>query len=260
MVERRPNESALRALLTVLGVAVICALLVSMTAVTLRPYYIANLEAERRAQLESILGALSGTMGAVTADDVETRVVELNSGGYSKTVDPVTYDARRAATDPNRSIAISPEMDLAGIKRRPNHAVVFIVRGADQKIQAVILPVHGSGYQSTLYGFLALTEDTNTVLALKFYEQNDTPGIGARIQDPDWEALWPGKRVFDETGAVRIGVARGKVARSSVDADYQVDGISGATRTSLGVNGIVRFWLGDLGFGRFLERVRQGQG
>jgi Na+-transporting NADH:ubiquinone oxidoreductase subunit C len=116
------------------------------------------------------------------------------------------------------------------------------------------------GYQSTLYGFLALTEDTNTVLALKFYEQNDTPGIGGRIQDPDWEALWPGKRVFDKAGVLRIGVARGKVARSSANADYQVDGISGATRTSLGVNGLVRFWLGDLGFGRFLKRVRRGEG
>ena len=260
MAERRPDDSPLRALVTVLGVAVICALLVSITAVTLRPYYIANLEAERRAQLESILDALSGTMGDVTPEDVETRVVELDSGRYSETVDPVTYDARRAATDPNRSVAIAPEMDLAGIKRRANHAVVFIVRGADQKIRALILPVHGSGYQSALYGFLALTEDTKTALALKFYEQNDTPGIGGRIQDPDWEALWSGKRVFDEAGVLRIGVARGKVARSSADADYQVDGISGATRTSLGVNGLVRFWLGDLGFGRFLERVRRGEG
>ena len=260
MAERRPDDSPLRALVMVLGVAVICALLVSMTAVTLRPYYIANLEAERRAQLESILGALSGAIGDVTPEDVETRVVELDSGRYSETVDPVTYDARRAATDPNRSVAIPSNMDLAGIKRRANHAVVFIVRGADQKVRALILPVHGSGYQSTLYGFLALAEDTNTVLALKFYEQNDTPGIGARIQDSDWEALWPGKQVFDESGVLRIGVARGKVVRGSADADYQVDGISGATRTSLGVNGIVRFWLGDLGFGRFLERVRRGEG
>lgn len=260
MAKRRSDDSPLRALVTVLGVAVVCALLVSMTAVTLRPYYIANIEAERRAQLESILGALSGSIGDVTPEDVETRAVELDSGHYSESIDPVTYDARRAATDPSRSIAISPEMDLAGIKRRANHAVVFIVRGEDKRIQALILPVHGSGYQSTLYGFLALAEDTNTVLALKFYEQNDTPGIGGRIQDPDWEALWPGKHVFDEAGVLRIGVARGKVAPSSADADYQVDGISGATRTSLGVNGLVRFWLSDLGFGRFLERVRRGEG
>lgn len=260
MVEHRLDDSPLRALLTVLGVAVICALLVSITAVMLRPYYIANLEAERRAQLESILGALSGAMGDVTPEDVETRVVELDSGRYSETVDPITYDARRAATDTNRSVAIPPEMDLAGIKRRANHAVVFVVRGTDQKVRALILPVYGSGYQSTLYGFLALAEDTNTVLALKFYEQNDTPGIGARIQDPAWEGLWPGKRVIDEDGVLRIGVARGKVAPSSADADFQVDGISGATRTSLGVNGLVRFWLGDLGFGHFLERVRRGEG
>jgi Na+-transporting NADH:ubiquinone oxidoreductase subunit C len=260
MVERQPDDSALRALATVLGVAVICALLVSMTAVTLRPYYnIAKFEAERRAALESIVGALSGAMGVVTPDDVETWVVELDSGRYSKTVDPVTYDARQATTDPDHSVSIPPEMDLARIKRRANHAVVYIVRGEDKKAQAVILPVHGSGYQSTLYGFLALAIDTNTVLALKFYEQAETPGIGDRILDSDWEALWPGKRVFDETGTVRIGVDRGKVAPGSADADYLVDGISGATRTSLGVNRIMRFWLSDLGFGPFLERMHRGE-
>lgn len=261
MVERRADESALKALLTVLGVAVICASLVSITAVTLRPYYkIAKFEAERRSAFESILGALSGQLGAVAFEHVDTRVVELDSGRYTDTVDPATYDSRRAAADPKHSIAIPREMDLARIKRRANHAIVYIVRGEDKSAQAFILPIHGSGYQSELYGFLVLAGDTNKVLALKFYEQGDTPGIGERIQDPDWEALWSGKRVFDDVGVLRIGVARGQVPPGSADAEYLVDGISGATRTSRGVSRTVRFWLGDQGFGPFLERVRRGEG
>jgi Na+-transporting NADH:ubiquinone oxidoreductase subunit C len=254
------TDSAARALMTAVGVAMVCALVVSFVAVTLRPYYLANLEADRNLQLESILNALSQTAGDIDPGDVEARVVELDSGLYSRTLDPLTYDARKAATDPTASTLIPPQFDLAGIKHRPDHAVVFIMRNRDGTIRILILPVYGVGYQSTLYGYLALAADTNTVLALRFYEQNDTPGIGARIQDPAWEALWSGKRVFDDAGGLRIGVARGRVTGGSTDFDYMVDAVSGATRTSLGVHGLLRFWLGDFGFGPYLARVREGGG
>ncbi|MDJ0956620.1 MAG: NADH:ubiquinone reductase (Na(+)-transporting) subunit C [Arenicellales bacterium] len=260
MVERTVEDNPLRALLTALAVAVVCALVVSYSAVTLRPLYVANVEAERQARLESILTALPETMGKVDIADVRARVVELNSGVYTDDVDATTFDPAKAILDVNLSIAVPPERDLAGIKRRAHHAVVYIVHDEGGAPRALILPVYGSGYQSTLYGFLALTADTQTVLGLKFYEQNDTPGIGARIQDPDWEALWPGKMVYDDTGRLRLGVARGQVAPSSEEAEFIVDGISGATRTSLGVHELVRFWLGDYGFGPYLERVRNDRG
>jgi Na+-transporting NADH:ubiquinone oxidoreductase subunit C len=243
-----------------LGVALVCALLVSVTAVGLRPLYLANLEAERMAQLGSVLQAVSAVTGEITPGDVEARVVELASGRYSETLDADTYDARKAATDPNSSVVISPHLDIAGINRRAKHATVFIVRDPGGAVRLLILPVHGSGYQSTLYAFLAIKGDTSTVLALKFYEQGETPGMGGRVQDPAWEALWAGKRIADEDGTVRIGVARGRVAHGSDDEAYQVDGISGATRTSVGVHRLLRFWLGDFGFGPYLDRVRRGEG
>ena len=273
MAENTVSENPVQALAMLVGVAVVCALLVSVTAVKLRPYYLANLEAHRLAQLESILGALSGsaylesilgTLSGITrevaAPDIESRVVELASGRYADKLDPATFDARKAAADPDSSVPIPPDRDLAGIKRRARYATVFLVRDASGDVELIILPVHGSGYQSSLYGFLALTGDTSTVVALKFYEQGDTPGMGARIQEPSWEALWPGKRVYDAAGTLRIGVARGEVAPGSIDAEHMVDGISGATRTSQGVHGLLRFWLGDFGFGPYLERVRRGEG
>lgn len=260
MVENAVRENPVKALLVVVGVAVVCAFLVSLSAVKLRPHYAANLEAYRLAQLESILAALSQTGFEVSAQDIESRVVELSSGRYSDRLNPATFDARKAAADPGTSIAIPPHRDAAGIGRRALYATVFLVRDAERNVELLILPVHGSGYQSTLRGFLALAGDTATVVALRFYEQGDTPGIGARIQDPTWEALWPGKSVYDDTGTLRLGVARGGVSPGSGEAEHMVDGISGATRTSQGVHGLLRFWLGDLGFGPYLERVRQGKG
>jgi Na+-transporting NADH:ubiquinone oxidoreductase subunit C len=260
MAEHAIDENRIRTLLMLLGVAVVCALLVSVSAVKLRPYHVANLEAHRSAQLGSIFGALSGTAHEIKAAGIESRVVELASGRYADKIDAATFDARKAATDPDASIAIPSGRDIAGIKRRAKHATVFLDRDANGDIELIILPVRGSGYQSPLYGFLALAGDTSTVMALTFYEQGDTPGMGGRIQDPSWEALWPGKRVYDDTGTLRIGVARGKVTPGSSDADHMVDGISGATRTSQGVHGLLQFWVGDLGFGPYLERVRRGEG
>ncbi len=255
MVDNAISERPSKALQVVLSVALVCALLVSLTAVTLRPYYLANLEEERMARLASILEALGDVAGGIGPEDIEARVVNLQSGDYSDSIDPDTYDARKAANDPNQSIAIPVESDVAGIKRREKHAVVYLVRDSSANIAVLILPVWGVGYQSSLYGYLALAADANEILALKFYEQGETPGLGNRIQEPDWEALWPGKRAFDEAGAVSI-----QVGGKGGDSLNRVDGISGATRTSLGVNGLVRFWLSDLGFGPYLKRVRQGEG
>jgi len=248
------SDSPLKALKTALVVALICALLVSITAVSLRPLYLANLEAERMERLASILRTLDQVAGGMQPKDIEARVVKLENGAYADDVEPATYDARRAANDPGKSISIPPQQDLAGIKRRANHAVVYLIRNSNRKISAVILPVRGVGYQSALYGYLALAADANEILALKFYEQGETPGLGSRIQNPDWEALWPGNQAFDDSGKLTIRVGGG----GSFSGD-RVDGISGATRTTTGVDRLIRFWLGEFGFGPYLMRIRDGE-
>jgi Na+-transporting NADH:ubiquinone oxidoreductase subunit C len=123
------------------------------------------------------------------------------------------------------------------------------------------LPVYGTGYISTLRGYLALDADLNTIRGLSFYEHAETPGLGSEIENPRWRELWVGKRARDAAGALRLGVARGAVDPDSPDADFLVDGISGATRTGVGVTNLLRFWLGPDGFGPFLERLaREGGG
>jgi len=255
MADGKVTDTPMKALKTALLVALACALLVSFTAVSLRPLYLANLEAERMARLASILEAMEQVAGGLKPEDIEARVVNLDTGNYADDIDAATYDARRAANDPAKSIDIPAQQDLAGIKRRADHAVVYLIRNANRKLDALILPVRGVGYQSALYGYLALAADANSILALKFYEQGETPGLGSRIQDPDWEALWPGNQAFDETGRVSI-----RVGRSTDIGGDRVDGISGATRTTNGVDRLVQFWLGDFGFGHYLKRVRGGDG
>ena len=107
------------------------------------------------------------------------------------------------------------------------------------------------------HGFLALQADTRGVFGLQFYEHAETPGLGGEVDNPGWQALWRGKPLYDERGALRIEVVKGKV-QSGTNAAYQVDGLAGATFTSLGVSNMLRFWLGEQGFGPYLAKVREG--
>ena len=247
-----------KALIVALTVGFICAVLVSAVSVGLRPLQKANIEAERVAQLELVIKALSGIGSVQSINDLVVRIVDLETGQYTDGIDAATFNAERAATQPASSIALAADSDIAGLKRRERHALIYLVLDAQQRPDLIILPIRGRGYQSMLYAWLALDGDTQTVRALKFYQHGETPGVGARILEPEWEGQWQGLRAFDDQGVLRIGVKR--QAGSSFDeyATYKVDAISGATRTTQGVDGMVRFWLGKDGFAPFLKRLQQG--
>ncbi len=253
------TDTTARSLGVTLAVAFVCALLVSMVAVKLRPIQQANVEAERIAQLELVLEALSDIGNSMTIDKLEARFVELESGAFDDGIDAASFDAQRAAVKPDSSTVIPAELDLAGLKRRALHAQVYLVRDATGDVELVILPVSGRGYQSTLRAWLVMDGDARVVRALKFYQHGETPGVGARIDEPEWEKQWRDLPAWDEDGVLRIGVRSKSGGASGDDAFFQVDGISGATRTTQGVDGMMRFWLGEFGFGPFLQRLRGEQ-
>ena len=257
MSEAVAKDTTSRALVVALALALVCGLLVSVVAVSLRPMQKANIEAERIAQLELVLSALSNVGHPHNIESLDARVVELASGRFDDNIDPATFDAERAAARPASSVAIPTDLDLAGLKRRALHSLVYLVHDADSRIELIILPVSGRGYQSTLRAWLVLDGDALTVRALKFYQHGETPGVGARIEEPEWEAQWRGLRAYDDDGVARIGVRLHAGGGFNEYAEYQVDGISGATRTTQGVDGMMRFWLGETGFAHFLRNIRE---
>lgn len=251
-----PNTSHLKAIVVVLLVSVVCAVAVSVTAVVLRPLQRANLEAGRKAQLAVLLQGLpraGRSGGAIERQEIDTVLVDLAEGSIVKELDPLTYDQRAAAAGQATSVAVPSSADIAGIGRRAKYAPVHLVR-RQSKLELVILPVRGAGYQSMLYGYLALNPDLTTVAALTFYEQAETPGLGDRVTSPAWLSKWPGTAIMDQDGNLRVDVVQDGAKRP-----YEVDGISGATRTGKGVAKLLRFWLGDWGFGPFLKRLGSGE-
>jgi Na+-transporting NADH:ubiquinone oxidoreductase subunit C len=257
----RPNESFSKTLFVAVAVCLVCSLFVSTVAVLLAPRQAANREHERKQKMAAILTAvpeiatLVETAGAI---QLEARIVDLDTGQYVDELDPTTYDQRDAAEDPRLSVVIPPDRDIAGLGRRAVYAQVYLLRNDASEIQLIVLPVRGAGFNAMMYGYLALGADFNTIRGVTFYEHEETPGLGGEIDNPKWLARWPGKRVRDESMRIRVRVASGKVDSESPDAAYEVDAITGATWTSGGVSNLLRFWLGDDGFGPYIERLVAG--
>ncbi len=241
------------------GVCVFWSVLVSAAAVGLRQRQKENKIAERR---RNILVAADLYDETVPLDEafkqVEAKIVDLATGEYvgESELNPEQFDQRTAAKDPELGIAIKPEHDLARIKRREKYSFVYrIVK--DDKLDQVVLPINGKGLWSTLYGFIALDADMETIRGITFYEHKETPGLGGKVDDVKWKEKWVGKLAFDDGGNVQIKVARGTVDPNRPEAKHQVDGIAGATLTAVGVSNLVQYWLGENAFGPFLEKQRE---
>lgn len=245
-----------RALLVVFIVAITCATAVSLTAVVLEPAREAHRAAERQEILRSLIARVPG-VGDVLGDaagQVEARLVDLETGDHAPVDDPAA-DGTAGTAD----VAIPPELDVAGLGRRPARQVVYVLE-RDGRVVLVVLPVSGRGYASIMRGHLALEGDGDTVVALTITEHSETPGLGARIADPAWREEWQGKRVRGSDGALRLRVADAAVDPTSSAARHEVDAITGATRTGLGITNMLRYWLGDHGYGPFLDRLREEGG
>ncbi len=250
-----PNDSPVKSIVVTLLVCIVASVLVTSTAVLLRPKQIANKQSE---QTQRIAEILQGTrdVGDVDIAGLTARVVDLATGNYIDGMDPASFDPRQIAREPEDSVSIPPELDVAQIKRRAKYAVVHLLLQND-KPEIIVLPVHGRGFASTLYGYIGLSGDTKTVTGLAFYEHGETPGLGALVDDPGWRRMWVGKKVWDAAGEVGLGVARGPVVAGTPEAESQVDGLTGATWTGQGVTSLLRYWLGDHGFGPYLKNVKR---
>lgn len=249
----RPNDDRVKVFGVAILVALVSAVVVSTASVTLKPLQEAHLEAERAVRMEAMLDALPGmrdVMEEAGVDTLETRIVDLAAGAFTDAVDPASYDMQAAAADPELSVGIPADLDLGRLRRRALYAPIYLLE-KDSDLQLIVLPVEGTGYQSAIRAMLALEPDLATVAALTILEQDETPGLGARIEEPEWQAQWPGKQVADADGSIVISVVRGQAS-----GPHEVDGISGATLTSDGVQNMLRYWLGEHGYGPFLNRLK----
>jgi len=243
-----------KTLFVVIALSLVCSIIVSTAAVGLRDKQKVNAVLDKQSKIVEVAGINeSGSVPELFAKYIEPRLIDFKTGNFVDG-DATAYDQRKASKDPAQSIKLTAEQDKAKIIRRANTGVVYLVKSGDE-ISKVIVPVHGNGLWSMMYAFVAVETDGNTVSGITYYEQGETPGLGGEVENPSWRAQFVGKKLFDDNHQPAIKVVKGGAPAGS---EHGVDGLSGATLTSNGVQHTFDFWLGDMGFGPFLAKVRDG--
>ena len=262
------RESVGHTFLVAFLLCIVCSVLVSGAAVLLRPRQEANQQLEIQKNILLAAGILTEDEATdekvrELSERVERRLVRLGEDDGFVTDPPPglvlnEYEQRVGAKDPDLSVPIPDERDLAGINRREIYSWIYFVKDESGETKYLVLPVYGKGLWSTLYGFLALYyPELDTIRGLTFYEHGETPGLGGEVDNDAWKAQWDGKEPFNPDFDVEIRVVRGVASTDQELAMKQIDGLTGATITSRGVENLVRYWLGDHAFGPILQQIRE---
>ena len=259
------NDSIQKTLVVAILLCLVCSIIVAGAAVSLKPMQEANKLLDKKKNILAAAGLMEeGKSVDELFEQITTRIVNLEEGRFvtdaelqeieaAGLIKKSSFEQRKSSKMSGFSRALGGDEDTASIKRLEKYAEVYLIKQGDS-IEKIILPVHGYGLWSTLYGFIALKGDMDTIVGLGFYSHTETPGLGGEVDNPKWKALWQGKEAFDDQGNIAITVIKGTAPAGSL---HEVDGLSGATLTSQGVNNLVRFWISDKAFGGLLAKLKE---
>ncbi len=249
------KETFLSTLVFVFIVCLVCAALVSISAISLKPTQNANKLLDQQTKILEAAGLLeqaNGDINGTFAKYIEPKFIELSTGDFVEG-DLATYDERSDARDVEKSSLVKDHE--VGLQRRADVGLIFLVKNEAGHVDSVVFPIVGMGLWDLMYGFIGLEADLNTVKSVVYSQLKETPGLGAEVLNPKWKALWHGKQMFDENHHIAIQIVKGGADKNDING---VDALSGATLTSRGVNNTIHFWLGDEGFGPFIAKYRDG--
>ncbi|MGB0494868.1 MAG: Na(+)-translocating NADH-quinone reductase subunit C [Kangiellaceae bacterium] len=244
-----PNsESFIKTITVAVVLCLICSVIVSSAAVVLKDKQIANALLDKKKNILVAANLLQQDTNVEAAfANIEQKFVDLETGQYVSVENPDSFDQRKLAKEDSSSVLI--DNDIAKIGRRSKLASIYLVKENDQ-VKTIILPIHGKGLFSTLYGFIALKADKQSIVGLKFYEQGETPGLGGEVENPRWLALWSDKKLLDSNGNPAL-----KLVKGIPQNEFEVDALSGATMTTQGLQNMLDYWLSEDGFGPFLANL-----
>ena len=252
------NDSILKTLTVSFIVCLFCSLVVSFAAVSLRDAQNLNKLNDQRIKILKT-AAIYDPEESIASQftRLTPKFVDFSNGlllDEFEGLDLVTYDPVYFSKQAGFSTPIPPKLDIAVVKNKENVGKIYLLKDEDSQLEKIILPIRGYGLWGTLYGYIAIDKDLNTIRGLEFYEHKETPGLGAEVDNPKWKALWDGKKIYKD-GEIEIAVIKGKVDQSNKMADYQVDGLSGATLTSRGVTNMLAFWFSESGYRETLNKI-----
>ncbi len=256
------KESALKPFYSVLVLAFACSILVAGTAVGLRPLQQKNKQLDQKRNILQAAGIFQSDKSVDEQFEViESHLINLTTGEFApeEEISIANYNQLKAAASSELGQSLAGKGDIAGLGRLETYAPVYLVKEQGQ-VQQVILPVRGKGLWSTMFAYVALDSDLNTINGISFYAHGETPGLGGEVENKKWQAGWQGKQIYDSDENVKFQVVKGVVEKGGASESFEVDGLTGATMTTKGVSNLMEFWFGEHGFKLFLERMKKQGG
>ena len=252
------NESIVKTIGVAFAVCLICSLVVSASAVSLRDLQKENKLNDKRIKILQVADIYDPNISiAEQFSELESKFIDFNTGLMMDEYNNFSideYDQIVVTKDPNLSSKVPTSEDIAIIKNRENVGKIYILRDEVGTIDKLVLPIRGYGLWGTLYGYISIEEDFNTVSGIEFYDHKETPGLGAEVDNPKWKAQWKGKKIYKDN-KVNLAVVKGKVEAGDSESSYKIDGLSGATITSRGVTNMVAYWFGESGYSSLLREL-----
>jgi len=257
------KDSLGNTLFVAIAVCLICAVFVSAANVMLKPTHTLNRELDQKENILRAAGLLApgsdvGLDGRSIPElfkDFSVRAVDLDTGKFIDDFEQKGYDAIRMSKDPAHSRALTEEEDTVTIRRRENIGLVYIKQG-EEGLEKLVIPVRGYGLWGTLFGYLAIDKDLSTISGLGFYDHKETPGLGGEVDNPVWKEKWHGVHLFGADGMPAIRLVKTRSQPGTPAAEHEVDALSGATFTTRGVQNLVNFWTGELGYGHLITNMK----
>lgn len=271
------KNKPLNVIILAVVLCVVCSLVVSTAAVGLKSFQDKNVALDRKVNLLQVTGfedlgtaaeinKLFGERFEIEIIDLETgkpaveeAMAALNEAGKkmdSEEETLVKYNQVWASKSKKDAVSdeLSKEEDIIQIKYREKFSHVYIMKSEAGEVEKYVFPVRGYGLWSMMKGYLAVEPDLQTIAGLTFYEHAETPGLGGEIKSAKFKSQWPGKRIYGEQGNVKV-----QVVKAAPDDQYSIDALTGATITSNGVSNMMKYWLGDQGFGPYIKQKKGAQ-
>ncbi|MDA3954846.1 MAG: NADH:ubiquinone reductase (Na(+)-transporting) subunit C [Bacteroidales bacterium] len=202
---------------------IIVAALLSVAAMTLQPFQKKNVEINKK---QNILTSINIESTAKDAEELyEKYIIEIfainTSGEKQEGIDAFTIDMKKELAKP--------------LNERNLPVFISTLDNAKQ----YIIPVYGKGLWGPIWGYVALQDDLSTILGTTFSHKGETPGLGAEIDTKEFQIQFFGKQLFNEQGKF-VSVSILKSGTADPNSKYEVDGISGGTITSVGVDAMLK--------------------
>jgi len=275
-MQQDKKNSPLNVIILAVVLCVVCSLVVSTAAVGLKSLQDRNVALDLKANLLQVTGfedlgsadeinKLFGERFEIEIIDLETgkpavkeAMEALNEAGKKMSSEEETlekYSQVWASKSKKKSVSdpLTKDEDTVQIKYREKFSHVFIMKSESGEVEKYVFPVRGYGLWSMMKGFLAVEPDLQTIAGLTFYAHSETPGLGGEIKSAKFKAQWPGKHIYGDEGKVRV-----QVVKAAPDDEYSIDALTGATITSKGVSNMMKFWMGDEGFGPYIKTKKEG--